>query len=452
MNKLTRAQYFFVGSMLFGMMFGAGNLIFPVHMGQMAGAAFWPANWGFISTGVFMPVIALIALGISGADSVQDLANRVHPLFSKVFVVMLYLTIGPCFALPRTASVSFQVGVAPFIAPAHQFPVMVAFTGIFMLIALLLGLKPSKLVVYIGKFLNPVFLLFLAFLVGTALFHPMGDLTAFAPQGAYAVQPYLTGFKEGYNTMDVLAVIAFAIVVIQTIQGIGVTDRVAMAKDIFKVGLIVMAFMTLIYTAITWLGASSLGKLAISANGGIALAEIAQYYFGPAGMLLQAIIVTLACLKTAIGLVTSCSEAFAGAFPGSLSYRKYCYVMAGFSFVVANVGLTQIIALAIPVLMFTYPIGIALILSTYVAYFFRNDRRIYCWPAVLTTLAAIGDAFSVLPAGIRETRIGSLILKFHAMLPLADSGMAWVMPTLLGILIALGLIKMTGVRPLENNR
>lgn len=110
MKQLTRAQYFFLGSMLFGMMFGAGNLIFPVHLGQLAGSHFWLANWGFISTGVFMPFIGLIALGISGATSVEDLANRIHPTFSKIFTVLLYLTIGPCFALPRTASVSFQIG------------------------------------------------------------------------------------------------------------------------------------------------------------------------------------------------------------------------------------------------------------------------------------------------------------------------------------------------------
>jgi LIVCS family branched-chain amino acid:cation transporter len=449
MNKLTRSQAIFIGSMLFGMMFGAGNLIFPVHMGQLAGSNFWLANWGFISTGVFMPMIGLIALGISGAVSVQDLANRVHPLYSKIFIIMLYLTIGPCFALPRTASVSFQIGVAPFVSPESQPVIMAIFTGIFMLIALVMGLKPSKLVVYIGKFLNPAFLIFLAILVGVALFHPMGNFADFVPQGTYASHPYITGFKEGYNTMDVLAILAFAIVVIQTIQRLGVTDPVIMARDIFKIGLIVMACMTVIYTAITWLGATSLGQLSISANGGIALAEIAQFFFGPLGMLLQAVIVTLACLKTAIGLVTSCSEAFATAFPHSLSFQKYCYLIAGFSFFVANVGLTQIIALAIPVLMFTYPLAIALILSTYVAFFFKNDRRIYQWPAALTTLAAVGDAVSVLPESVKSSSIGAAILKFHGMLPFASSGMAWILPSLLGIVIALIFVKATGVRPLK---
>ena len=185
MKQLTRAQYFFLGSMLFGMMFGAGNLIFPVHLGQLAGSHFWLANWGFISTGVFMPFIGLIALGISGATSVEDLANRIHPTFSKIFTVLLYLTIGPCFALPRTASVSFQIGVAPFVPPGSETLIMALFTGVFMALALLMGLTPSKLIVYIGKFLNPAFLLFLALLVAVALIHPMGSYSAMMPHGAY---------------------------------------------------------------------------------------------------------------------------------------------------------------------------------------------------------------------------------------------------------------------------
>ena len=449
MTKLTRSQSIFVGSMLFGMLFGAGNLIFPVHMGQLAGSHFWPANWGFISTGVFMPVIALIAVGISGADSVQQLADRVHPVYSRIFTLLLYLTIGPCFALPRTASVSFQVGVAPFVSPENAALVMGIFTAVFMLLALLMALRPSRLVDYIGKFLNPAFLIFLSILVLVALLHPMGDFSRDVPQGAYAAAPYLTGFKEGYNTMDVLAVIAFAVVVIQSIRRFGVEDRVAMARDIFRVGLIVMALMTVIYTAITWLGAASMGQLAVAENGGIALAEIAQYYFGPLGVLLQAVIVTLACLKTAVGLVSSCSEAFAEAFPHSFGYTKYCFVMAGVSFLIANAGLTQIIRLAVPVLMFIYPLAIALIFSTYAAYFFRNDRRLYYWPAALTCLAALGDAVSVLPEGIRQSAPAGAILQVHSFLPLSEFGMAWVLPVVLGLVIALVLIRLTGIMPLS---
>ena len=107
-KKLTRANALFIGSMLFGMLFGAGNLIFPVHMGQLAGSNFWSASWGFIFTGVFRPFFALLAIGLTGSSGVEELAGNVHPIFARIFTILLYLTIGPAFALPRTATVSLD--------------------------------------------------------------------------------------------------------------------------------------------------------------------------------------------------------------------------------------------------------------------------------------------------------------------------------------------------------
>ena len=266
-HRLTSAEYLFVGSMLFGMLFGAGNLIFPVHMGQLAGSHFWSANIGFISTGVLMPFLALIAFGLSGSGSLEELAGNVHPAFARIFTVLLYLTIGPAFALPRTATVSYQIGIVPFVGE-NQTLFLAGFTFLFMAVALLFSLKPSKLIVYIGKFLNPVFLAFLAVLVAVALVHPMGSIAGSIPQGAYVEHAFLTGFKEGYNTMDVLAMLAFSVVVINTLKDLGVTDPRTISVDLLKVGIIVVFLMSLIYTLITWLGTSSLGQLAVSANGG----------------------------------------------------------------------------------------------------------------------------------------------------------------------------------------
>ena len=251
-HKLTSAEYLFVGSMLFGMLFGAGNLIFPVHMGQLAGAHFWSANIGFIATGVLMPFLALIAFGLSGSGSLEELAGNVHPVFARIFTVLLYLTIGPAFALPRTATVSYQIGIVPFVGE-NQTLILAGFTFLFMGVALLFSLKPSKLVVYIGKFLNPVFLAFLAILVAVALVHPMGSIAGSLPQGDYVDHAFLTGFKEGYNTMDVLAMLAFSVVVIDTLKNLGVRDVATISVDLLKVGGIVVFLMSLIYTLITWL-------------------------------------------------------------------------------------------------------------------------------------------------------------------------------------------------------
>lgn len=429
--------------MLFGMLFGAGNLIFPVHMGQLAGSHFWSANIGFISTGVLMPFLALIAFGLSGSGSLEELAGNVHPAFARIFTVLLYLTIGPAFALPRTATVSYQIGIVPFVGE-NQTLFLAGFTFLFMAVALLFSLKPSKLIVYIGKFLNPVFLAFLAVLVAVALVHPMGSIAGSIPQGAYVEHAFLTGFKEGYNTMDVLAMLAFSVVVINTLKDLGVTDPRTISVDLLKVGIIVVFLMSLIYTLITWLGTSSLGQLAVSANGGIALAQIAHSYFGPVGGMLLAAIVTFACLKTAIGLITACANTFRELFPGSLSYKTYCVLFAGISFLIGNVGLTQIIVLAVPILMFLYPMAITLILASFASALLGKDRRLYRWPMLLAGAAAFGDALSALPKGLQEIGPVQGLLGCYHQLPLFALGMSWLLPTLAALAAAAAAVKLTG--------
>lgn len=441
-KKLTHAEYVFVGSMLFGMLFGAGNLIFPVHMGQLAGSHFWGANFGFISTGVFMPFLALIAFGLSGSASLEELAGNVHPAFSKIFTVLLYLTIGPAFALPRTATVSYQIGIAPFVG--DQPLLLAAFTFVFMAVGLLFSLKPSKLIVYIGKGLNPIFLVFLAILMAAALVSPMGSIGSALPQGDYVTHAFLTGFKEGYNTMDVLAMLAFSVVVIDTLKDLGIQDTSNITKDLLKVGVIVVLLMALLYTLITWLGTSSVGRLPISANGGIALAQITHAYFGSVGGVLLAAIVTFACLKTAIGLITACSNTFMELFPGKLGYRTCCVLVAGVSFLIGNVGLTQIIQLAVPILMLLYPMAITLILSAFACALFGRDRRLYRWPMVLAGFAAFGDMLSALPKGVQNLGAVQSLLGLYHQLPLFSLGMSWLLPALAALVAAVAVVKFSG--------
>ncbi|MGM9518282.1 MAG: branched-chain amino acid transport system II carrier protein [Acidaminococcus sp.] len=443
-KKLTHAEYVFVGSMLFGMLFGAGNLIFPVHMGQLAGSHFWGANFGFISTGVFMPFLALIAFGLSGSASLEELAGNVHPAFSKIFTVLLYLTIGPAFALPRTATVSYQIGIAPFVG--DQPLLLAAFTFVFMAVGLLFSLKPSKLIVYIGKGLNPIFLVFLAILMAAALVSPMGSIGSALPQGDYVTHAFLTGFKEGYNTMDVLAMLAFSVVVIDTLKDLGIQDTSNITKDLLKVGVIVVLLMALLYTLITWLGTSSVRQLPVSANGGIALAQITHAYFGSVGGVLLAAIVTFACLKTAIGLITACSNTFVELFPGTLGYKAYCVAFAGVSFLIGNVGLTQIIVLAVPILMLLYPMAITLILSSFACALFGRDRRLYRWPMLLAGIAAFGDMLSVLPKGVQGLGIIQSLLGLYRQLPLFNLGMSWLLPTLAALVAAVAVVKFSGQR------
>lgn len=359
-KNLTFKETIFVASMLFGMFFGAGNLIFPVSMGQMAGRSMWQAAVGFLITGVGLPLLGVAALGVSRQNGLLEVSSRVGKRYGVFFTCVLYLTIGPFFAIPRCATVSFSVGVEGMLPGGGSTVALAVFSLLFFAAVLFFSLRPGKILVWIGKILNPLFLCFLAVLVLRALFSPMGEAGAMEPVEAYASQSFFTGFLEGYNTMDALAGLAFGIIVVNVIRGLGVEEPGAVAKSTVKAGIFSSILMAVIYILVTVVGAQSREMMGISENGGLTLSGIAEYYFGKAGAFLLAATVTLACLKTAVGLITSCGETFEGMFPKGPSYRVWAVAFCLLSFGIANLGLNTIIAYSLPVLMFLYPLEVHL--------------------------------------------------------------------------------------------
>ena len=164
-NKLTMKETIIVASTLFGMFFGAGNLIFPVHLGQMAGSNSWPAIIGFVITAVGIPILAVAAIGNTHSDDLLHLSGKVSGWYGVVFTTILYLTIGPFFAIPRCATVSFTTGIAPMISESAFRAGQFIFTFVFFAVVLFFSLKPSGITTWIGRIINPVFLAFLALLI-----------------------------------------------------------------------------------------------------------------------------------------------------------------------------------------------------------------------------------------------------------------------------------------------
>ena len=160
-RNLTAKETITITSMLFGMFFGAGNLIFPAMLGVQAGSNFWSAFAGVFITAVGIPMLAVVALGISRSEGVVELAGKVSRKYSVFFCTLLYLTIGPLFAIPRCASTSFAVGAVNLLPEGSEALYLAAFSLVFFAIVLLFSLKPSGIMTWIGKFLNPVFLAFL---------------------------------------------------------------------------------------------------------------------------------------------------------------------------------------------------------------------------------------------------------------------------------------------------
>ena len=185
-KHLTFKQKILVAGTLFGMFFGAGNLIFPVHLGQLAGRNVLPAMIGFIITAVGIPIMGVAAIGNTHSDGLQQLSNKVGKGYGYVFSCLLYLTIGPGFAIPRCATTSFTVGVAPMLsAGASESIALLIFSVIFFAIVLILSLRPGEITVWIGKVITPIFLVFLAILVVTALINPSTSVSDVEPAAGY---------------------------------------------------------------------------------------------------------------------------------------------------------------------------------------------------------------------------------------------------------------------------
>ena len=438
-QKLSGRDYTYVASMLFGMFFGAGNLIFPVHMGQMAGSNIWPAVIGFCVTGVGLPLLGVAALGISRSSGLFELGSRVGKPYSMFFTCLLYLTIGPFFAIPRCATTSFTVGLEQVLPQGGNMRLcLLAFSAAFFAAALFFSLRPGKILVWVGKVLNPCFLLFLGILVIVAMLRPGAAVGAVVPEGAYASQPFFTGFLEGYNTMDALASLAFGIVVVQVIRGLGVTEPDAVAGSTVRAGIFSCLLMAAIYVAVTIVGVQSRGLFETSENGGIALAQIAQHYLGSVGLLILAATVTLACLKTSVGLITSCAETFTGLFPKGPTYRVWAVIFSLVSLLFANFGLSSIIGYSVPVLMFLYPLAITLIALSLFGKFFAYDRAVFVWTTALTLVGALYDFAAALPAPLLAAcRLDGVLAMLRETLPLAKLGLFWVLPALLGLVIGL---------------
>ena len=437
-ERLSLRQLVAVGSMLFGLFFGAGNLIFPAAMGQQAGWNVLTASAGLLITGVGLPLLGVAALGISRCDGLASLSSRVGKGYGLFFTCLLYLTIGPFFAIPRCATVPFEVGVAPALGGGGGQGALALFSLVFFGAVLWFSLRPGKILTWVGKVLNPLFLVCLAVLVVTALVRPMGPLDAAAPEGAFAQSAFVGGFLEGYNTMDALAGLAFGIVVVQVIRGLGVTEPGAVAVNTVAAGCLGCGLMGVIYLAVAVVGAESRGLYPAASNGGEALLTIARHYFGAFGAVILAVTVTFACVKTAVGLITSCSQTFCELFPRGPSYRVWAVGFCLFSFGAANFGLETILAWATPVLMFLYPLAITLILLSLAEGLFGNDRRVYLSVTAFTLPAAVLDLLKALPAGAQAALpLGGLLDAAGRWLPFYSLGLGWVCPALAGLAVGL---------------
>lgn len=420
--------------MLFSMYFGAGNLIFPPWLAVDSARAFVPAIIGFVLTSVALPVIALIAVAISG-DNLHDLASRGGRFFSYAFPILAYLSIGAFYALPRTGAVSYSTAIQPITGWSHG-ATEIAFNVIFFGVALALSYNPNEIVTKLGQWLTPMLLALLAILMVLALFK-FDSYNHGEPTEAYAHSPLAGGLLQGYLTLDAIASLAFGIIVINALRYKGVRERSDQVRGTGIAGIIAGALLGVIYLGLGYIG-HAIPHPESYEDGATLLSSASQLLMGTPGQIVFGAIVLLACMTTAVGLIAASSEFFNTLLPG-ISYKAWAIIFSVVSAAIASLGLKTVLAIAAPVIGFLYAPAITLVLLTLLAPLVRRfitfhwTYRLAIWAAVIYS-----GAITLMSIGVEA------LMPLVSWAPLYNLELGWVVPAVVAGIVGVVIDLITG--------
>ncbi|TSJ57601.1 branched-chain amino acid transporter carrier protein BrnQ [Atlantibacter subterranea] len=421
-HQLKSRDIIALGFMTFALFVGAGNIIFPPMVGLQAGEHVWTAAIGFLITAVGLPVLTVVALAKVGGG-VDSLSTPIGRGAGILLATVCYLAVGPLFATPRTATVSFEMGIAPLTGDGAM-PLFI-YSLIYFALVILVSLYPGKLLDTVGNFLAPLKIVALTVLAVAALLWPAGDISV--ATDVYQNAAFSNGFVNGYLTMDTLGAMVFGIVIVNAARSRGVTEARLLTRYTVWAGLMAGIGLTLLYLALFRLGSDSAILVDQSANGAAILHAYVQHTFGGAGSFLLAALIFIACMVTAVGLTCACAEFFAQYLP--LSYRSLVFILGGFSMVVSNLGLSHLIQISIPVLTAIYPPCIVLVVLSFTRGWWHNSTRVIAPAMLISLLLGLID-------GVKASALGGMLPAWTQKMPLADQGLAWLMPAVAMVVIA----------------
>lgn len=421
--KIKTSDILITGLALFAIFFGAGNLIFPPYLGVVSGQAWWQAIGGFLTSDPLFPILGVLVTIQLGGQA-DDLGKRVHPKFGLILAGIAILLIGPLFSVPRTGATTHEIFVQ------NLFPMVPIWVTslIFFGLTAYLALNPNKVVDHIGKYLTPSILIIIAILVISTWIHPAKEIAANRLE-----QPFATGFREGYQTMDALGASLMASIVMTELKNRGYQAGKHQIKAGSLVGLVAFILLALVYVALAYVG-SQISAFYGPDNGRTEVFNgMITLTLGHWGQLLMGICVALACLTTAIGLTSACSNFFHQASGGRWSYQQVCLVCVSVEFLISLIGTQQIIGIASSVLSIIYPMFMILIILSFF------DRKIKYNQTYTGGVIAAGLIGTVQALAAQENTIFYRLFHNLAMwtysLPLTKFGLEWLLPALITALI-----------------
>lgn len=408
MNK--NKDILIIGFALFSMFFGAGNLIFPPYIGISSGSSWLISFLGFILADVGIILLSIIA--ISKAGSLQNVIGRAGKKFGITLEFLMMLCLGPILVIPRTGATTFEMSILPL---AKNFnPVL--FSVIFFSITLLLTIKPTKVMDIIGKFLTPILLLSLAFLIVKGIVSPIGNL-----EDVNSSDLFITGVTQGYQTMDALGIGGIVALIMTSLVSKGYTDRNENISLAIKSALIACVGLTVVYGGLTFLGATASSLYDTNISQTALLINITHQLLGSTGTIMLAIVVGFACLTTSIGLTSVTGKFFEDFTNKKLKYEHIVIFICVFSAIVSNFGVDKIIQIAIPILSLIYPVTIVLVVMNIFKKIIPNDMTLKgaAYATLLISLLNVIDSLG-------------LSIQFVHQIPLANLGFNWILPAIIG--------------------
>ena len=411
-----------LGFALFAMFFGAGNLLLPPLIGVEVGSNYIVAMLAFGLTGILLPFTGILSVVFSG-DRFNDLGNRVNSYLAAVLGTIIMVCIGPLIAIPRTAATTFEVGIKPF------FPDLNPIFGsiLFFIITLGLAIRPSKVVDVIGNYLTPILLVLLALLIVVGIVNPTANLEV---SDKTMVESFSLGFIEGYQTLDVLASVIFAGIIINAARDKGYTDTKSKSRIVIISGLLSTTCLLFVYGGLIYLGATS-GVDNEEISRAELLIRISRNILGDYGLIAIALCMAFACLTTSIALTSAVATFFSNLTKCKLSYEVAAIICTLISFILSVKGVDEIINFAYPPLAFVYPITITLVI--YIVLFGKKikSKSPYVGALVASTIIAVLGLLKILGCFSDDNLVALNKIPFF------EYDLGWVVPSIIGFLIGL---------------
>lgn len=423
-NKL--ANILTLGFALFAMFFGAGNLLLPPLIGVEVGSNYFVAMLAFGLTGILLPFTGILSVVFSG-DNFNDLGNRVNKYLAPILGTIIMISIGPLIAIPRTAATTFEVGIKPFLPNLDPMYGSI----IFFTVTFILAIKPSKVVDVIGNYLTPVLLVLLAILISVGIIYPAAD---FLPSEKTVLESFSKGFIEGYQTLDVLASVIFAGIIISAATNKGYTDKKSKSQIVIIAGLLSTFCLLFVYGGLIYLGSTS-GISDVKISRAQLLIEISRHLLGQYGLIAISLCMAFACLTTAIALTTAVGTFFEKMTNGKVKYFTIVIICTLISFGLSIKGVDEIINFAYPPLAFVYPITITLVIYVVLFGKYVKSKAPYVFALIASTIIGLLGLLKIVGLLDKQT-ISSLNY-----IPFFEYDLGWIIPSAIGFIFGLFYVK-----------